>query len=84
MKAVVGLLLIFTGFAIDYLVIVNKLPTQQEVSNVQSGATDLPTVSGTSTNFAASTGQGRQTTAGTQGSTGTSVNYNGPRVGGPF
>lgn len=64
MKAVIGILLIFTGFAIDYLVLTNKLPPtggiQPPVSN--SSSSGLPTTSNTSNNFAATSGQGSSST----------------------
>lgn len=59
MKAVVGLLLIFLGGAIDYFVITGKLPPQGGITPPTSGSTPpLPTASSTSSGFAATTGQG--------------------------
>jgi hypothetical protein len=74
MKAVVGLLLIFLGGAIDYLVITGKLPPQGGITPPPSTQSNLPTASSTSSGFAATTGQGN-----TSGNTGT---YNPPPVGG--
>ena len=66
MKAVIGILLIFTGFAIDYFVVTGKLPPQGGVTPPTSGAPPLPTAASTSSGFAATTGQGN--TNGTYGS----------------
>jgi hypothetical protein len=58
MKAVVGLLLIFLGGAIDYFVITGKLPPQGGIVPPATSAPPLPTASSTSSGFAATTGQG--------------------------
>ena len=57
MKAVIGLLLIFAGGAIDYFVIIGKLPPSVSSAPPPTGPI-LPTVSSTSNSFSATTGQG--------------------------
>lgn len=80
MKAMIGLLLIFAGFAIDYFVITGKLPPQGQPA-VASGdfGNSLPTTANTSGNFSATTRQG--VSGNVPVATGTSLNSNGPRAG---
>jgi hypothetical protein len=75
MKAVIGLLLIFLGGAIDYLVIIGKLPPPGGITPPPASPS-LPTAKSTSNSFAATTGQG--STSGTQNT------YNPPAVRGAF
>ena len=72
MKAVIGILLIFAGFAIDYFVVTGKLPPQGGITP-PSGTPPLPTASSVSNTFSATTGQG--TTSGNTPASTTTVGY---------
>lgn len=60
MKAVVGILVIFVGFFIEYSVFTGKLPPSGGIQPpaTQSSSDTLPTTSSTSSGFSATTGQG--------------------------
>lgn len=60
MKAVVGILVIFVGFFIEYSVFTGKLPPPGGIQPpTQSSSSDnLPTAQSTSSGFSGTTGQG--------------------------
>lgn len=72
MKAVIGILVIFVGFFIEYSVFTGKFA--QGITPPANGNTGLPTAQNTSSSFSGTTGQG--TTVGTYSG------YQPPPVGG--
>lgn len=59
MKAVIGILVIFVGFFIEYSVFTGKLPPQGGIQPPASSSDNLPTAQSTSSGFSGTTGQGQ-------------------------
>ncbi|MDE2591100.1 MAG: hypothetical protein KGL95_15690 [Patescibacteria group bacterium] len=59
MKAVIGILVIFVGFFIEYSVFTGKLPPQGGIQPPISSSNNLPTAQSTSSGFSGTTGQGQ-------------------------
>lgn len=74
MKAVIGILVIFTGFFIEYNVFTGKIAQGTLQPPATSSTAGLPTTTNTSSSFSATTGQG--STSGTYGT------YQPPTAGG--